>query len=390
MEKSLDPLDEVNAAYGIPGRLTFFRGKGALETVLLQTANGSCAEVCFFGAQLLSWQPAGSNRPLLFLSDDAIFDRRKAIRGGAPICWPQFGKFGALQQHGYARNAMWQLIHADGDCADGPMVVFRLPPSSASPAVSPASAAASSGASGAAGVDAAARSDRTDRGNAVAGAENGGGGDDKDDKQDDNSGSSAMQQLASSAAQCGELQAMIQLCTDGDVLVKLQALNDADAERIEFTAALHTYFCVPDVGAVRIDGLCGREYVDQADRDEVKRDHAECVTMDSETDRIYRNVPRTIRLYPGGSSGGVDGVITIHTSDNFTDTVVWNPWAEKAHELVDLGDSEWRSMVCIEPAVISQPVRLPPGGRWCAQARYAWTPSAERARSPQRDAAAVA
>jgi glucose-6-phosphate 1-epimerase len=33
--------------------------------------------------------------------------------------------------------------------------------------------------------------------------------------------------------------------------------------------------------------------------------------------------------------------------------VVWNPWAEKAAAMVDLGDPAWRSMVCVEAGNIA-------------------------------------
>lgn len=54
---------------------------------------------------------------LLFLSSKAVFQPPKAIRGGVPICLPQFAKRGPLQQHGFARNVSWEL--AAGSGADG-------------------------------------------------------------------------------------------------------------------------------------------------------------------------------------------------------------------------------------------------------------------------------
>ena len=41
-------------------------------------------------------------------SDKAIFQEGKAIRGGIPIVWPQFGP-GPLPQHGFARVKTWRL-----------------------------------------------------------------------------------------------------------------------------------------------------------------------------------------------------------------------------------------------------------------------------------------
>lgn len=51
---------------------------------------------------------------LLFLSSKAVFQPPKAIRGGVPVCLPQFAKRGPLQQHGFARNVSWELAAGSG------------------------------------------------------------------------------------------------------------------------------------------------------------------------------------------------------------------------------------------------------------------------------------
>ncbi|MEO7910292.1 MAG: D-hexose-6-phosphate mutarotase, partial [Roseiflexaceae bacterium] len=44
-------------------------------------------------------------------------------------------------------------------------------------------------------------------------------------------------------------------------------------------------------------------------------------------------------------------------------TVVWNPWAEKAHQLADFGDEEYLSMVCVETANADTDIAtVAPGG----------------------------
>jgi glucose-6-phosphate 1-epimerase len=60
------------------------------------------------GAHVLSWIPEdGAER--LFLSERALFDSRSPIRGGIPVCFPQFSGLGTLPKHGLVRTRAWDL-----------------------------------------------------------------------------------------------------------------------------------------------------------------------------------------------------------------------------------------------------------------------------------------
>lgn len=83
----------------------------------LTLANGDRLLVALHGGHLLSWCAAGRER--LYLSPQAVFDGHAAIRGGVPVCWPQFNARGPLCKHGFARHLPWTLdgaaLHPDGD-----------------------------------------------------------------------------------------------------------------------------------------------------------------------------------------------------------------------------------------------------------------------------------
>lgn len=86
-----------------------FLGQPALRLALAQ---GDSCVVALHGAQLLSWTTAdGVER--IYLSPNAVFDGQSAIRGGVPVCWPQFNQRGPLPKHGFARNTAWQAESSD-------------------------------------------------------------------------------------------------------------------------------------------------------------------------------------------------------------------------------------------------------------------------------------
>lgn len=65
------------------------------------------------GAHLIHFQ-AKQAAPLIYVSETAIYDSKKAIRGGVPICWPWFGSTpqsieDGLPSHGFARISEWTL-----------------------------------------------------------------------------------------------------------------------------------------------------------------------------------------------------------------------------------------------------------------------------------------
>ncbi|KAJ6854065.1 putative glucose-6-phosphate 1-epimerase [Iris pallida] len=84
------------------------KGVNGLDKVVLREVRGSSAEVYLYGGHVTSWKN-DHGEELLFVSSKAIFKPPKAIRGGIPICFPQFGSHGTLEQHGFARNKLWSI-----------------------------------------------------------------------------------------------------------------------------------------------------------------------------------------------------------------------------------------------------------------------------------------
>eukprot|EP00928_Gymnodinium_smaydae_P047796 TRINITY_DN31927_c0_g1_i1.p1 TRINITY_DN31927_c0_g1~~TRINITY_DN31927_c0_g1_i1.p1 ORF type:complete len:292 (-),score=79.10 TRINITY_DN31927_c0_g1_i1:262-1137(-) len=83
------------------------KGKGDLDCVVLRHESGSKAEIYLFGATLCSYTTA-SGKECIFVSPGAIWDGKKAIRGGVPLVFPQFGQPDkAMAQHGFARSSVW-------------------------------------------------------------------------------------------------------------------------------------------------------------------------------------------------------------------------------------------------------------------------------------------
>ncbi|MGE5491887.1 MAG: D-hexose-6-phosphate mutarotase [Actinomycetota bacterium] len=79
-----------------------------IEAVKLTAASGATAIVGTLGGQVLSWVTR-DGRERLFLSEQAKFDGSVPIRGGSPVCFPQFAGLGDLPKHGFLRDREWEV-----------------------------------------------------------------------------------------------------------------------------------------------------------------------------------------------------------------------------------------------------------------------------------------
>lgn len=209
-------------------------GPGGLSHVTLRHAAGVAkADIYLFGAHVTSWV-AASGREMLYLSPTAHLDGTKAIRGGIPVCFPQFGKHGPLKQHGFARTATWRI--EDEDAAM----------SSTTPTVT------------------LAMSETPDT-------------------------------VASDWPFRFKAMLTFAILDDGNLSIKM-AVENRDERVFDFSTALHSYFTVDNLDDSRVPGLSGLTYADNANAGAEEKDKEPFVSFGKEVDRLYYGAPDEIEL----------------------------------------------------------------------------------------------
>uniref|UniRef100_M8CE96 glucose-6-phosphate 1-epimerase n=1 Tax=Aegilops tauschii TaxID=37682 RepID=M8CE96_AEGTA len=179
------------------------KGANGLDKVVLREARRISAEVYLYGGHVTSWKDEHGEE-LLFVSNKAIFKPPKAIRGGIPICFPQFSNFGQLEAHGFARNKIWSV--------DTDPPPFPVPISSR------------------AYIDLILKPT------------------DEDLKIWPHS---------------FEYRLRVALGPGGDLMLTSRIRNtNADGKPFSFTFAYHTYFSISDISEIRVEGLETLDYLD--------------------------------------------------------------------------------------------------------------------------------
>ncbi|KAG8086998.1 hypothetical protein GUJ93_ZPchr0010g7326 [Zizania palustris] len=272
------------------------KGPSGLDKVVLRGARGCSAEVYLYGGQVASWKN-DHGEELLFVSTKAIFKPPKAIRGGIPICFPQFGTHGNLEQHGFARNRLWVID-------DNP------PPLPVNPAIK-------------AFVDLILKPS------------------DEDLKIWPHS---------------FEFRLRVALGPLGDLSLTSRIRNtNTDGRPFSYTFAYHTYFSVSDISEVRVEGLETMDYLDNLKGKERFTEQGDAIVFESEVDKVYLSAPSKIAIIDHEKKRTF-----VLTKEGLPDAVVWNPWDKKAKAMQDFGDGEYKHMLCVEPAAVEKPITLKP------------------------------
>lgn len=162
--------------------------------------------------------------------------------------------------------------------------------------------------------------------------------------------------------ECGESPecpacAVDYLVTVSDTLTAELAVMNRSAREFTFENCLHTYFAVGDIGAVKVVGLKGVDYLDQVEAFARKTETNDAIRITSEVDRTYLDTPHTVEIH----DAALRRTIRVE-KEGSASTVVWNPWIENSKGMPDFGDEEYQQMICVESGnVATDKINLPPG-----------------------------
>jgi glucose-6-phosphate 1-epimerase len=241
-------IDKLNNDFGIADQLHFVKGEGGF--VMIEVDNDyATAVISTYSGQIMAYQPKTEAEPLLFLSDLAIYENGKAMRGGLPICWPWFAediKGKDLPTHGFVRDQQWQAVKSQKQDDGSTKVTLEISYNEYSLKLWPY-----------------------------------------------------------------KFKLQIEITIGSTLTVEL-ITNNLDDKLFTISQALHSYLAIGDVNKIEVTGLDGLCYLDKT-AEFTERDQRGDVAIDGLVDRIYQGVEsdvllndpvfdRTIRISSQGSN----------------------------------------------------------------------------------------
>ncbi|WP_297324130.1 D-hexose-6-phosphate mutarotase [Nitrosomonas sp.] len=225
-------IEQLNAQFGIAGQLEFIAGNGGLPMIQVKTAKAK-ALISIHAGQVLSYQPAGEPEDVMFLSAKAYYQDGKAIKGGAPICWPWFGadpEGKGRPGHGFVRNRPWNVVATEKMGNGDIKVTLGLVNTPETQAIWPHSFV------------------------------------------------------------------LNQEIIISDSLNLSLITRNTGKEKFSITQAFHTYFKVGNITQAKVLGLEGCDYIDKAGGGNAQKQQSGAVTIGSEVDRIYLDAGNTLTI----------------------------------------------------------------------------------------------
>ena len=273
------------------------------------SASGASIKIHPLGATILSYVD-GTGHENLFVSETAVLDGSKAIRGGIPTVFPIFGppelEGSTMPQHGFSRRNVWTETKTwDESGSAGCSYELNFP----------------------------------------------------DDVSDGRGKSNPWEG--------DDLKCTLVLECDfnGDTMTTSMKMKNTGSKTFPFQSLLHTYYQVAGSAALDgtqcyVKGLRGYTCKDKVTKEADYTLGADPVTISCATDRVYtppsgKNVV-DVTIGVGNSKrlnlkamGSVDGV------EVPTSCVVWNPFKEGAAAMGDFGDTQYNDMICVEPGLLN-------------------------------------
>ena len=228
----------------------------------------------------------------------------KSIRGGVPVCFPQFGHVHdkISPQHGWARLQKWTLLESTERS-----VTMTI----------------------------------TSAENQKPGRPDGG-----------------MWPANEGCPYRARLTLTVSL-TDLGALSYVMKIKNESSVTMPYQMLFHNYFSVhAEAEDFGVSGLSGYEVINTQPRgrEGMGMDYGTQgegkIVVDGEVDRIFHGKgPVLASIARGGGEGEISVEVTAEPAKNVS-CVVWNPYVEKAKGMGDFDDDGWKGMICVEPGLI--------------------------------------
>ncbi|KAF0980072.1 hypothetical protein FDP41_001225 [Naegleria fowleri] len=265
---------------------------------------------------------------LMFVSEKAVFATDKAIRGGTPICFPQFSDKGRLSMsHGFARNVKWEHVenvdssNMYGYDSSATVACLRMIKSSSY--------------------------EGTNKEIAQYLAEY-----------------DVLNVEMIFALSNDSLEMTLRVAEDTNALVE----DEKFAKVKSFTFAFHNYFRVDDITHVTLDGIHnnhhGVQYIDKVKKGElITVENSSPFEITQEVDRVYLDMLNPIEsVIVENKPTNISRMISIsQNASTAQNVVVWNIWKEKCQKMSDMKTDDFSKYVCVEVGQIQTPVELERG-----------------------------
>jgi len=222
-------IEQLNADFGLGDQLKFVEQETGFPMIQVENALAS-ALISIYAGQVLSFKPAGAAQDVLFLTEKVIYKQGKAIRGGAPVCWPWFGpdpEGAGRPNHGFVRNRLWTVKATEAKADGTTFVALGLEDTPETQEIWP------------------------------------------------------------------HAFGLTIAYTIGATLTIELTTQNRDQEPFSITQALHTYFTVADVAQTQVLGLANCPYLDKV-AGGVQKTQDGAVTIAEEVDRVYSSVPNEL------------------------------------------------------------------------------------------------